>query len=216
MDPFVIVVIVIMVIAVAGGYFLLERWRTEALRKVAAKFKLNFEKNAELPRHIENLDFHLFSQGSSTINNVMRGILCDTQTMVFGYSYTTGSGKNRRTTRQSVVLIESDELDLPQFDMRPEHLLHKIGGAFGYQDIDFPGHEQFSKKYLLRGNDAAGVRALFTEEVLTYFASNLDLSVEGRRGALICYKGGKRFTPESFKQVIAQTNRISQLFHTKQ
>ena len=63
------------------------------------------------PPHIDTLDFHLFSQGSSTINNVMSGPLYGMQTMVFGYSYTTGSGKNRRTTRQSVVLVESDELD---------------------------------------------------------------------------------------------------------
>ena len=211
MDPFVVVVIVIMVVAV-GGYFLLERWRTEALRKVAAKFKLDFEKKSQLPRHIENLDFHLFSQGSSTIN-VMRGTLYD---RMFGYSYTTGSGKNRRTTRQSVVLIESDELDLPQFDMRPEHLLHKIGGAFGYQDIDFPRQEQFSKKYLLRGKDETAIRSLFTDEVLAYFSSNLNLSVEVRHGALIFYKGGKRLTADGFKQVIAQANRISQLFCAKQ
>ena len=134
------------------------------------------------------------------------------QTMVFGYSYSTGFGKNRRTTRQSVVLIESETLNLPPFDMRPEHLLHKIGGAFGYQDIDFPGQERFSKKYLLRGRDEAAIRSLFTDEVLAYFTSNLDLSVEGRRGALIGYKGGKRMSPDGFRQVISQANRISKLF----
>ena len=215
MDPFVVFVLVAMIIAV-GGYFLLERQRTEALQKVASKFKLDFEKKAQLPPHIDTLDFHLFSQGSSTINNVMSGPLYGMQTMVFGYSYTTGSGKNRRTTRQSVVLVESDELDLPQFDMRPEHLLHKVGGAFGYQDIDFPRHEQFSKKYLLRGRDEAAIRCVFNDKVLAYFTSNLNLSVEGRRGALIVYKGGKRLSADGFRQVIAQANRISKLFRTAQ
>ena len=213
MDPFVIFALVAMAIAV-GGYFLLERQRTQALQKVAPKFKLDFEKKSQLPRHIDTLEFHLFSLGSITINNVMSGALYGMQTMVFGYSYTTGSGKNRTTTRQSVVLIESDELDLPQFDMRPEHFLHKVGGAFGYQDIDFSGHEQFSKKYLLRGRDETAIRSVFNDEVLAYFASNLNLSVEGRRGALIVYKGGKRLSPDGFRQFISQANRVSKLFRT--
>ena len=211
MEPFVIFALVAIAV---GGYFLLERQRTEALQKVASKFKLDFEKKTQLPRHIDTLEFHLFSLGSSTINNVMSGALYGMQTMVFGYSYTTGSGKNRTTTRQSVVLNESDELDLPQFDMRPEHFLHKIGGAFGYQDIDFPRHEQFSKKYLLRGRDETAIRSVFNDEVLAYFASNLNLSVEGRRGAFIVYKGGKRLSPDGFRQFISQANRISKLFRT--
>ena len=177
MDPFVIFAVVCIVIAL-GGFFLLERHRTAALQEVASKFDLGFEKSTELPRQIDRLDFHLFSQGSNTIKNVMSGVQYGIQVKVFGYSYSTGSGQNRRTTRQSVVLFESEELDLPRFDMRPEHLLHKVGGAFGYQDIDFPGNKRFSKEYLLRGRDEAAIRSVFTDEALAYFAANPNLSVE--------------------------------------
>ena len=81
MDPLVVFVLIAMAISL-GGYLLLERQRTEALRKVASKFKLEFDKKAELPGHIDHLDFHLFSQGANTIKNVMSGPLYGMQTMV--------------------------------------------------------------------------------------------------------------------------------------
>ena len=72
MDPFFIVFILIAVIVVAGGFFF-ERRRTKALREVAEKLGLQFEKNSELSPHISGLDFHLFSLGSDSIENVMSG-----------------------------------------------------------------------------------------------------------------------------------------------
>ena len=72
----------------------------------------------------------------------------------FDYRYTTGSGKNSHTYRQTVVFFRSPEVDLPQFELKPQSFLHGIGKLFGYQDIDFA----FPSEVLKKRSSCAGAR----------------------------------------------------------
>ncbi len=72
---------------------------------------------------------------------------------------------------------------LPNFTLRPENLFHKIGQVFGYQDIDFDSHPEFSKRYLLKGENESEVRSTFSADTLAFYESDQKLSTEdaGRR-----------------------------------
>jgi hypothetical protein len=145
----------------------------------------------------------LFSQGrSKKITGLMRGRARDREVALFDYTYITGSGKHRHTWRQTVAGFRFDGPPLPKFVLRPEHLFHKLGSLFGYQDIDFDSHPAFSKRYLLRGDDEPAVRHAFTSEVLEFFEANPGLTVEGADGRLVVYRPGHRAKPEAVRDLL--------------
>jgi hypothetical protein len=119
--------------------------------------------------------------------------------MLFDYSYTSGTGKDRRTSEQTVGFFQSDALDLPEFVARPEDLFDKIGQVFGYQDIDLPMHPEFSRRYILRGADEHRIRDFFTPEVARFFEANPGLSVEAKFDRFILYRPGRRLPPEQWR-----------------
>jgi hypothetical protein len=70
-----------------------------------------------------------------------------------------------------VISFQSSLLSLPEFELRSENMFHKIGKAFGCQDINFESHPEFSKRYLLRGADEEAVRTFFTPEMRVAWVS---------------------------------------------
>ncbi|MFH1725799.1 MAG: hypothetical protein ABII00_14405 [Elusimicrobiota bacterium] len=186
--------------AFAGAVFLWFRYRgkqrREALSRLAKETGLDFlpEDPSLISEGIGRLQ--LFNLGhSKRSRNVMRGKAHGTDTLLFDYSYTTGGGKNRSTHRATVAAFHNDKRELPHFEMRPERFFHKIGSAFGYQDIDFESNSGFSKSYLLRGPDAQAVRGLYGPSVLQHFEIYPGWCVEGGGGWLACYRADRRVEP---------------------
>jgi hypothetical protein len=99
---------------------------------------------------------------------------------VFDYIYVTGSGKSQQTHYQTVVYLEPVNLALPMFSLRPETLFHRMLSAFGYQDIDFGQRPEFSKQYILRGQNELAIRQTFNDRVLSFFRG-LCRHLRGRR-----------------------------------
>ncbi len=157
--------------------------------------------------------FHLFSQGhSKKIANVLMGKAGALDVAVFDYAYTTGGGKHSQHWRQTVIFFERDDMSLPKFTLRPENIFHKIGQVFGYKDIDFDSHPEFSKRYLLRGENEEAVRATFGDEARSFYESDLKLSTEAAGPQLIHYRSGKRVSPDQISEFIKQGVRVLTLF----
>ena len=208
-----IIPIIVGILALVGVIIVIaikrDKKRTEDLAAAAARMNFTFSKEASphLLRTLEHLE--LFSRGrSKKIRNVLGGRAGDLDVSVFDYRYTTGGGKNSSTWRQTVMLFESDGLEFPQFALRPEHVFHKIGQLFGYQDIDFATHEEFSKRYLLRGKDEDAVRNTFSSEALSFYETDRTLSTEAQGRQLIHYRAAKRVGPESIQDFIAEGVRV--------
>lgn len=119
------------------------------------------------------------------------------------YKFTTGSGKHQRTSIQS-VLVYSIDFPIPNFTLDPENFFHKVGSAFGYQDIDFSTHPKFSKAYLLRGPDELAIREFFSFDVLNYFERNEDLYIEVHDGHLLFYRHSKRIQPQNLTRFLTE------------
>ena len=212
--PWFWVLAIVGVLAAIGGRYFHERRRTEALRMVARNLELVFAPEGELDGDVLGLDFELLSRGTG-IRNVMSGRIDETSMQIFGYVYTTGGGRNRSTHRQTVALFTSDALDLPHFEMKPEHIGHAIASAFGYQDIDFDTHPEFSKRYVLRGPSENVIRECFRHEVLEFFAANPKLNVEGRPGGLIVYRARRRMRPRDIETFAGQAIGVFSLLVRK-
>jgi len=201
-------------LVVAGGAFALsqylERKRRLAMAAMAQRLNMSFTERDYSLASAAFSDLPIFNLGHShTYLNILRGRLDgNAEALLFDYEYTTGSGKNRQTHRQTIAALAYGKGGLPRFELRPENLFHRIGEVFGYQDIDFAGHEGFSKSYLLRGPDEAPIRALFGLNLLQYFEAHPGWSVQGGGGWLAAWRQGQRVEPENLPAFLDETKLL--------
>lgn len=190
-----------------------EKKRREALRERAQTLGFTYTKKAGLDEIGKAREFHLFNVGhSKRIRNLMARGADSTQTRIYDYRYTTGGGQHSHTHMQTVFQFESSRLKLPAFIIRPENIFHKIGKSFGYKDIDFEAYPEFSKKYLLRGEDEEAIRKLFNQELIIRFEAKKGLIVEGKGPLLICYRSSKRVRPDDLWIMYESMQALCKMF----
>jgi hypothetical protein len=216
-DLIIVAAIILGVAVLIGTVVLLgvraRKKRTAALQLVAESLGLPFHAAGDCSIIQELSAFQLFSRGrSKRITNLIRAETEDIGTAIFDYQYTIGSGKSKQTIHQTVVSLQAIDLALPDFSLRPETLLHKIGGWFGYADIDFADHPVFSGAFLLRGPNEQSIRRLFMPSVLEYFEQRKGLYVEARGARFICYRPRKRVTPAEVQAWLNNGWTLLQLF----
>ncbi|MFC1545526.1 hypothetical protein ACFL44_02425 [Gemmatimonadota bacterium] len=187
--------------------------RRDAFQEQAQMLGFSFTSQAEMDQIGEAGTLHLFSMGhGKKIRNLMTRIDSGMHTHVYDYRYTTGGGQHSQTHNQTVFQFQIPRMHLPAFTIRPENVFHKIGQSFGYMDIDFEDHPEFSKRYLLRGEDEAAVRSLFSQEVITRFESENGIIVEGKGSLMICYRSSRRVRPDDLWTGYESMQTLVQMF----
>jgi hypothetical protein len=207
------------IVAVVGiiiwGAWFYEKKRSEALEHVAEALHFSFKRKCYDTLIRENF-FDLFNKGrAKKLSNQMTGSSGDMNISIADYKYTVGSGKNSTTYSQTILIIQSAQLHLPPFTLCPENIFHKIGGMFGYKDIDFTSHPKFSKQYLLRGSDEGSIREMFNEDVLYFFEKAKGLSVEGKDDRFIYYKASKRVATKEIQAFLQEGINLYGLLKVK-
>ena len=163
--------------------------RTADLQLVAGALDLAFQDtgNAQLQQDLSA--FPLFSIGRA--HKLTNLFVADTPALkinLFDYEYTTGHGKHKRVRRQTVAALQSAELTIPAFVMRPEGKLDLVGSLLGRQDIDFDDHAAFSKAFVLKSEDESATREFFDAPLLDYFAAHGTISFETAQGVFLYFR----------------------------
>jgi hypothetical protein len=124
---------------------------TESMQTIARNLDLKFSPEGHEELHQSLKRFHLATLGSySKMTNLMYGQHDGTDIAIFEYQY--WRGKNN-IPRQTVIWMQRRGTRMTKFSLRPEDMWNQIGGWFGHEDINFESHPQFSRDYLLRGDD---------------------------------------------------------------
>ena len=176
--------------------------RTQQLRHIASRLGMQFQEREEWGFMNYLLDFQLFRTGRfRRITNILhkKDDWLQTEIYIFDYKYVRGKGKHRKVKRQTVFFIQSKQLALPQFLMKPETFFHRVGEYLGMQDIDFEEYPVFSNHYLLRGEDENFIRATMSEEVLKFFTVEKNWSLEGVNYYLVLYQKNRLLQPKRIK-----------------
>ena len=186
-----------------------DRLRTEAMNQASGAMGFVFEARGDPETVVAAGGLPLFGRGhSKRLKNVMTGRVGDRDVRLFDYQYTTGGGKESHTWRQTVALYLRGGEGLPDFALAPEHVFHKIGQVFGYQDIDFDSNPEFSSHYLLRGPDEMAIRSAFGSDVVSFFEQQRGWTVEVRAGTVGIYRSGKRSKPEDVRTFLEETQAV--------
>jgi hypothetical protein len=164
------------------------------------------------------LDFRLFRYGHR--KKILPLIIKEEDDLSFtclmDYIYTVSTNNSSITYRQTVYFKYSKALALPHFIMIPEKWYHRVGTYFGMQDIDFVAYPEFSKNYLLRGEDEAYIRHHFDNpEMMRFFGLQDFYSMEGMNYLMILYIHNKILPREQMVQLVHIGNTLHNYFKGK-
>jgi hypothetical protein len=198
--------VVMAVVIVASVLY--SKKRTRELTEVAQRIGFQFIGSGSGPSFPSQPKISMLQRTRGRFNNVMTGSSGGLQISLFDYSYPAG----KSSVTQTVVSFSQDK-QLPSFALRPENFLDRIGDALVHNDIDFDSNPEFSKRYLLKSPDEAGVRRLFTPSLLTYLEQlQTNWYVEGTGPLLIVYHGGRTVNPSDLPVFLEETSRIARTF----
>jgi hypothetical protein len=212
------VVMVILVLclggAILGGIFFLERRRSGKIEAIARTLGLTFRRKATDADNLLPVGCHVAEIGHGrVVSNVLEAArTTELSLTLFDYQYTIGHGKSANTVYQTITRMQSDLFRLPAFLLFPEGFLAKMGKMFGRADINFPESPDFSRKYILRGDDEAAIRAIFTPAVRQALEAQDRVTIEGAGPLLFIFRKGRRLKPELLPARIEQDKRIASLF----
>ena len=186
-----------------------ERERTEAMERVCIEMGFVFEPQADIDLLTSLGDLPLYKRGHSRrAKNMMTGRVGDDAVKVVNFQYTTGGGQHQHTSKQTVAVFPQVTRSLPDLQLAPENVFHKLGQVFGYQDIDFESNPDFSGRYLVRGPDETAIRAALYPETLSFFAEHEGWTVEIRSGTVGIYRAGQRSKPEDVRTFLEEAREV--------
>lgn len=210
----ILILILVMGGAIIGGVIYLERRRSKKMEEIARSLGLTFRRKASDADNALPAGCHVAQIGHGRIvSNVLEAARSqDLSLTLFDYQYTIGHGKSANRIYQTITRMESGLFRLPAFVLFPENFLAKMGKMFGSADINFPDSPDFSRKYILRGEDEAAIRALFTPALRQTLAGQDRLTVEGAGTLLFIFQKGRSAKPEQIAARLEQDKRIAALF----
>jgi hypothetical protein len=205
---------VIFVIALIGLALYLDRRRSKKMEAAAAALGLTFRRK---PTDADNrlpAGCYLGDLGHDRgVSNVLEAAqTAELAFTLFDYQYTIGYGRSSQACCQTISRMQSSLLKLPSFLLFPETIFSKLGKLFGGADINFTDSPEFSKNYILRGEDEAAIRALFSSTLRQTLAPMRHLSIEGGADLLFIFRANRRIKPAELSASIEEDKRILALF----
>jgi hypothetical protein len=203
-------------VLLAGGGIALSRrskHRVDELRANARRLGWGFREDVPFEAIPDLERFELFRPGRhKKLSNLLTSPAGDPRAVIFDYAYTTGAGNSQRRHRQTVLYVTGDRLDLPSFSLRPENFFHRVGAMLGYQDIDLERRPEFSRLFLLRGDDEAAVRSAFTDVVAEFFERHPGTCAAGLGRELLFWRARRRIDPGELDTLIGDGFELTRRF----
>jgi hypothetical protein len=195
---------------------LAEKNRCEAIQATATELGLAYQLHDQDGTLTRLQHFQLFGKGRhKRVRNVINADTDLLRMQIFDYQFVTGHGKSKSTRRQSVVAIDSTDLDVPQFFARPENFFDVFGSMLGGQDIDFDDDPKFSKSFVLQGPSETQVRQAFHPAVRDFLVQHHPCAVEGAGQVLLFYQPRRRVDADRIKDYMEVGLQMSQVFATE-
>jgi hypothetical protein len=150
-----------------------ESRRRAALARVAAELGMGFtaEDNALLNQFG---GFAFYPHGDwKRATSIMRGTLQGSPVVLFDYHVTLGSYNNRTPVQLTVAAFDLASKPLPVFEAqggRQNRVTRLLDKVLAEKVIDFPDDPDFTRGFLVVGDDAQTVRRLLNREARSFLA----------------------------------------------
>jgi hypothetical protein len=215
LQNYFVLIILLGMAAIFLVVWLLERARQKKLEDAAKKNGLLF-----IRKQSEDKSAYNYVSGFSIANSVgifsfmpqtqIKNIFINQDSFrLFEYERLTGSGKNRSRTRYTCIR-GAVKKEIPDFVLRNENILDKIGAFFGYDDVDFERNKEFSKRYCLKSN-SPNIKTFFNNDLLGFFErEKTEYSIETKGKEVLLYRKGRLTRPEDCIAALKEGEKIIQ------
>lgn len=133
-------------------------------------------------------------------------------------TFNEGQAFTAETFNTTVMVLKLNN-KIPSFSMEKEGVLgiifDKVMSFKGYKNIDFETYPDFSKKFLLHGNDESEIREFFTEEIIRFFENNHLFNIESNGEALFIFNKIKLARTDETIAFIDFGKELAGLFYSK-
>lgn len=147
-------------------------------------------------------DLLLFHRGvRRSTSNVIRGEAAGESVTVTDYYYSSGHGSNSTTSSQTVVLIESDEMRFPGFQLSARKKYYAANAkTIGMTEVPVNGDRTFRANYLLNAESPA-VGEVFDEQLVRKINEGPLIYIECFQGMFV-FQQYRLTKPDELKQII--------------
>ena len=157
-----------------SGRYAAKREKKFAVTKEQFISKYNFKESGCVFIEIHKHGFSLLSRahggyGEYETDNVISKLGEKEDFYIFDFIHTPKNAGQSTAAKQATlraVLILFKSKELYNFEILPENILEKIKQAFGSKDIDFEEYKQFSKMYVLKGQNHNQIRDRFPKSLV--------------------------------------------------
>ena len=133
-------------------------------------------------------------------------------------TFNEGQAFTAETFNTTVMVLKLNN-KIPSFSMEKEGVLgiifDKVMSFKSYKNIDFETYPDFSKKFLLHGNDESEIREFFTEEIIRFFENNPLFNIESNGEALFIFNKIKLARTDETIAFIDFGKELTELFGSK-
>ncbi|MBN2587839.1 MAG: hypothetical protein JXA64_06675 [Candidatus Fermentibacteraceae bacterium] len=201
---------IILVLAIAGGIIwivlMVEKKRTAAWEAIAGRLGAQFTPKGS--GEFTLFPFQLFNSGTSRkMKNHMKWESEGVTVHLADYQYTvrtyTGRSNTSKTYKQTICILEKQGLDLPRTFMRRQvAFLDWMGNKFGAQDINFEEDPEFSKAFVLKGDETRTPQIVGPEMRQHLLQNRGQFKTLEMNGPAIMVNFGKRRKPEEYADLV--------------
>ena len=137
--------------------------------------------------------FHFFEirpidRKSNCLKGTFKNI--DVSWEIADVTFSEGSAFTAETFNMTLMVLKLPK-KLPVFTMEKEGVLEKLFDRVmaytGYKDIDFEMYPNFSKKFLIMGNNEPEIRSFFTDDIIRFFENHQIYHLESNGEALVIF-----------------------------
>ncbi len=191
--------------------------RSVELRALADSMAFDFQERASLDALPAIHEVETFEGTPAFFENLMTGAVEGHRVAVFDFAYTNiGAGTTGTTTsRQTMCLLETGQVELPRFYVRPEGILEKALRFAGRKDIDFPEFPVFSGCFLLFGDEESAIRRVFSPDLVRFFEQNSVLAATASGKNLFVFRSRYVANPHEIKGYISTSLAIARMLASK-
>lgn len=183
--------------------------RSERLRLVAEKHGWEFNENDSFIPGSSRSHFSTFNHGRCSIRNTMRTSLKvngqSLDTVLGDCEYTSSRRGINLDYRKSFILVSFPYQFMERAMIRPEKVLDRIAGGFGFDDIDFES-KQFSDAFYVAGSDKRLIYEIVSPRMMDFLLkshpSGRFVTIEIAYSRLCITTENRRWKPEEFPRAL--------------
>ena len=202
---------IIVVLAIIGiGIWIvvmMGKKRTAAWEDISQRLGADFEPKGSTA--YSAFPFQLFNSGSNRkMKNHLQWESEAVTVHLADYQYTvhsyTGRNRTSKTYKQTICILEKEGLELPRTFMRRQMALFDwVGSKFGAQDINFEEDPEFSKAFVLKGDEVRTPQIVGSELRQHLLQHKKAFKTVEMNGNALLVNFGKRRKPEEYADLVA-------------